>query len=71
MVCRAGSWRIATASPLASLGETMALIAAPGAQNVAVLGQSGVKTDRFGYHRRPTSAPIAKTISPEYRNPGR
>jgi outer membrane usher protein len=41
----------------------MALIAAPGAQNVAVLGQSGVKTDRFGYTVVPYLSPIAKTIS--------
>ncbi|MCY3511625.1 fimbria/pilus outer membrane usher protein [Klebsiella michiganensis] len=42
------------------LGETMALIAAPGAQNVAVLGQSGVKTDRFGYTVVPYLSPYRK-----------
>ncbi|VUS95483.1 Outer membrane usher protein FimD [Klebsiella pasteurii] len=42
------------------LGETMALIAAPGAQNVSVLGQSGVKTDLFGYTVIPYLSPYRK-----------
>lgn len=42
------------------LGETIALIAAPGAQNVMVQGQSGVKTDLFGYTVVPYVSPYRK-----------
>lgn len=42
------------------LGETMGLVAAPGAQNVSVLGQSGVKTDLFGYTVVPYLSPYRK-----------
>lgn len=61
MVCRGGI--VAHRNGLTfsqPLGETMALIAAPGAQNVAVLGQTGVKTDRFGYTVVPYLSPYRK-----------
>lgn len=42
------------------LGETVALVAAPGAEDVRVIGQTGVKTDWAGYALVPYASPYRK-----------
>ena len=42
------------------LGETLVLVAAPGAKSVAVQGQNGVKTDYRGYTVVPYASPYRK-----------
>jgi outer membrane usher protein len=43
-----------------SLGETVALVAVPGAKDVSIAGRSGVKTDVFGYAIVPYTSPYRK-----------
>ncbi|MBW7981907.1 fimbria/pilus outer membrane usher protein [Enterobacillus tribolii] len=42
------------------MGETVALVAAPGAKGVAITGQTGVKTDWRGYTVMPYASPFRK-----------
>jgi len=44
------------------LGETVALVTAPGAKGVSVAGQSGVKTDYRGYAVVPYASPYRKNM---------
>ncbi|MEX2944475.1 fimbria/pilus outer membrane usher protein [Serratia fonticola] len=50
------------------LGETVALVAAPGANDVGVVGQTGVRTDFWGYTVVPYLSPYRRnevTLNPE------
>lgn len=46
------------------LGESVALIEAPGVSDVAVRGQTNVMTDSAGYAVVPFVRPITKIVSP-------